>query len=732
VAGFFYGRGNHVWGINEAGYTLQGGQVAIGNELDFGNIGTNVTTLAANVTLPIVEGSSIEVASTAGYDISTGLGILTFGANFFSYTGANDTFFTGLSFLEGTNSGTLPIGTTVTYGVGGTAYGLVIVSEGGNIGGSPPGGAFIQLQANKASQSDTGVNFNGANRPVISKNGKLIKANNEFAVTGIDFSGSTFTTSAAVFPVNSGSTSSSHSLYLRTEGGFDNTGSALRIEGLNGTVLRGILFLGDVLPDTGTAIQMNSIPRGAYGMDMTNSTFSSASIRLDTLSTRGLWFGTDTVGTLATGLVWGTANDVALIHAAIGALRTTGSFRIQGYGCVGCSSAPLSTTAGDFTATRAFIGNNPQLATQRGAALELTHNLTAASGTASGIFTQSVFNPAPSTATTTVYALENYISTDPDATITYSGAMASIRSTLNWRSNGSSSSASLGLMGLFAVVSFTDPTSPAIALTVGAESTACGSSGSLSTAQITSARAFQANNPNLGSGPIVIQNNYGYYANSLTAGTALNVGVRIGTQSGAAANYGLLLDSNTASSGAGICAGIAGDVCIWRAAANTWTLNSGTSLQLDGGSIANVAISAIGGNLRLGSAVGTAKAVGDTTGWPLMPSVAGTPTGVPQNETANSAAFGWDRTNKKLCIRDQPTNTWKCSVLFTIDEELQKLKEFIQFLVRLMVGAFTLNGLVLLHLLGCFKFAARLRVASKELHVPYVYVKKAPPDVFEV
>lgn len=95
----------------------------------------------------------------------------------------------------------------------------------------------------------------------------------------------------------------------------------------------------------------------------------------------------------------------------------------------------------------------------------------------------------------------------------------------------------------------------------------------------------------------------------------------------------------------------------WRRLAN---IQSDGSLQLEGNGVSNVAVVANNGNLRLGSAVGSAKASTDTTGWPMMPSVAGTPTGVPQNESVNSASFTWDRTNKRLCIRDQPTNAWVC------------------------------------------------------------------------
>lgn len=57
-----------------------------------------------------------------------------------------------------------------------------------------------------------------------------------------------------------------------------------------------------------------------------------------------------------------------------------------------------------------------------------------------------------------------------------------------------------------------------------------------------------------------------------------NIGFQCGAKSGGTNNYCFLINSNTASSGAGVCFGTAGDTCIWRGAANQLTLNSGTAL----------------------------------------------------------------------------------------------------------------------------------------------------------
>lgn len=181
--------------------------------------------------------------------------------------------------------------------------------------------------------------------------------------------------------------------------------------------------------------------------------------------------------------------------------------------------------------------------------------------------------------------------------------------------------------------------------------------GGSATGQVTETTSVKFSAPTLDSLTMV---NYhdALFATNSAAASGLKTHLNIFPISGGATNYAILLNSNTANSGSGICAGTSGDTCLWRASTGVWGFNTGTSLQMDGGSASNVAVIATGGNLRLGSAVGTAKATTDTTGWPMMPSVAGTPTGVPQNESANSAVFTYDRTGKKLWIRDQPTNSW--------------------------------------------------------------------------
>lgn len=166
------------------------------------------------------------------------------------------------------------------------------------------------------------------------------------------------------------------------------------------------------------------------------------------------------------------------------------------------------------------------------------------------------------------------------------------------------------------------------------------------------AQSIPATSVNAG---IFVDAGNGNGSSTINGGFVLNGASTAGTQ-----NYGFWVRSNTASSGAAFVAGTSGDVQLFRFATNVWTFNPNTRLRLDGGNTNNVAVFAANGNLRLGSDVGTALATTATTGWPMMPSVAGTPTGVPQNESVNSASFTWDRTNKRLCIRDQPTNAWVC------------------------------------------------------------------------
>lgn len=143
-------------------------------------------------------------------------------------------------------------------------------------------------------------------------------------------------------------------------------------------------------------------------------------------------------------------------------------------------------------------------------------------------------------------------------------------------------------------------------------------------------------------------------------GSARNIGFEAGLFSGSTINAAFYVNSNTAGCGAGFVAGTAADVCFYRSAASTWAFNPGTGLLLDGASIANIAIAIQNGNLRLGSPIGTSLATTTTTGMPLIPSVAGTPTGVPQNTSTTSAAALWDRTNRKACFYDTTTSAWVC------------------------------------------------------------------------
>lgn len=176
-------------------------------------------------------------------------------------------------------------------------------------------------------------------------------------------------------------------------------------------------------------------------------------------------------------------------------------------------------------------------------------------------------------------------------------------------------------------------------------------------ATVTNYQPFYGATPGTG---VTVTNSRVFYCDGTGGGSTSNACFMTTERTGGTKNAAYHINSNANTDGAKLCGGTAFDACIGRVASGVMGLKAGNSFGLDGGGIANVAAYATGGNLRLGSPVGTAKATTDTIGWPLMPSVAGVPTGVPQNETANSAAFTWDRTNKKVCIRDQPTNAWVC------------------------------------------------------------------------
>jgi hypothetical protein len=61
----------------------------------------------------------------------------------------------------------------------------------------------------------------------------------------------------------------------------------------------------------------------------------------------------------------------------------------------------------------------------------------------------------------------------------------------------------------------------------------------------------------------------------------------------------------------------------------------------------------------------TAIATNGTDPFLYIPTMAGTPSGVPTSAAAGRTAIVWDSTNKKLCAYNQPTTAWACSAAFT-------------------------------------------------------------------
>jgi hypothetical protein len=183
------------------------------------------------------------------------------------------------------------------------------------------------------------------------------------------------------------------------------------------------------------------------------------------------------------------------------------------------------------------------------------------------------------------------------------------------------------------------------------------------------------------------------------------------------------LNGGAADSSAGLCFSPSADVCMWKQTTLVMGFSLGTSLQLSCAGCL-VAIIASGGSVRLGSAVGTQKATTDTTGWPMMPTTAGTPTGAPSAAELGSSAFEWDRTNKKLCIYDTATTAWIC---MTTPMEFSELVRLVQLLLRTVLSAFSCFGLVFLYYLGRSLLAMRLRKTSPS----YVYHQK-PSHIFDV
>lgn len=302
VARFNMGKGMHVWGENTVGYSAGAGHTAIGDELDYGNVGNATGVLSGDHTLPITQ---IDMVSTTGAAAS---GIAVFAGRFFRYTGIAGNSLTGVTFESGANSGTVLGGTGVTYSVGGTSTGLAIVAIGGNVGGSPPG-PYIQCQSQTASQATFGWKIQNSGQPAVWKLGDLIQAAAEDCVIGIDFIGSKFSTAAAYLPVDSGSTTASFGLLLQAEGGFANAGNFIdiRASGAGSSAAHGIIYRlsGGIQPITGDLVRVSGAVSCANGFNISSAIFSGAAFILgaahnfqfDTVT--GTKFGTGTTQKLS-------------------------------------------------------------------------------------------------------------------------------------------------------------------------------------------------------------------------------------------------------------------------------------------------------------------------------------------------------------------------------------------------------------------------------------------------
>jgi hypothetical protein len=191
-----------------------------------------------------------------------------FGGNFVAYSnGASDT----------------AIGVELDFGNvdagGGTAYGLVIKSAGGNIGGSG-GKNYIQMQANTSSSTDNGIVFHKSDTvTAVAPTGSLILAEGEAAARGVNFAGSSFTTTAAYLPLNSGSATASQGLILAAEGGFANAGNYIdiRSSAASSSGEYGLLFRlsGGRQPVTGSLIRAATGITASIGLDFAGATLTT-------------------------------------------------------------------------------------------------------------------------------------------------------------------------------------------------------------------------------------------------------------------------------------------------------------------------------------------------------------------------------------------------------------------------------------------------------------------------
>lgn len=261
-----------------------------------------------------------------------------------------------------------------------------------------------------------------------------------------------------------------------------------------------------------------------------------------------------------------------------GTTRLDGDTLSAGYLRVGATNVPTNTTAGDLTSIRLSIGNPALGASGRAIRAAFTNTATAA-GADIMVGIEQTINPASnSSAEFRAISFENFITAATGITLNL------VRGA-NFGNRARNDGLITALHGIISTAMITDSSSAATTqatTVIGIESRVYVRASGTTTSNITTGVAFGTDTITSGSGLTItdmigfrmsnpgantITNLIGVEVVALTRASALNIGVRIATPSGATDNYALQLSGTGGSAASGITFGT--DVQLWRSAANT-------------------------------------------------------------------------------------------------------------------------------------------------------------------
>lgn len=232
-----------------------------------------------------------------------------------------------------------------------------------------------------------------------------------------------------------------------------------------------------------------------------------------------------------------------------------GIVSIPAYLNVGPSYPPTNTTPGDLTAVRAYIGNEPNPATNNSAVRIVQSSTNNTSSANRALYCKVVGNPASGGTNPSFTAIFADAVIGPDAANDIAGLMA-IQATANITepsknvgnvsgvylggngvSNGSIVNSSIGLFAR-SILQNTGTVTSSTAIVIASD---------------------------LGA---VVERRGGIDISPMTGATSITFGIRLGVASGATTNNGIWFNSNTAGPGAGIVFGVASDTSLYRGTAN--------------------------------------------------------------------------------------------------------------------------------------------------------------------